>query len=82
MNIVADVKCYHCGFVSGEVIGERARPVKEWTFEPAAGPARPVGPRLRCERCQGPVYFEDTRPYDAQDPVRALKRRLALRGAA
>ena len=77
MNIVADVKCYHCGHISGEVIGTRAKPVKEWTFEPVTGDARPVGSRLRCIRCAGPVFLEDVRPYVADDPVRALKRQIA-----
>jgi hypothetical protein len=83
MQVVADVKCYHCGHVSGELVGARATPIKEWTFEPVAGPSRVVGARLRCIRCEGPVYLEDVRPFDASDPVRALKRRLAgLRTAA
>ena len=83
MKIVADVKCYHCGHVSGELIGSRSLPLRDWLFEPKGGAPRPAGARLRCVRCNGPVYLEDTRPFDPQDPVRGLKRRLAgLRGAA
>lgn len=83
MRVSADVKCYHCGHVSGEVVGQRGRPIREWTFEPLTGSSRIVGTRLRCIRCEGPVYLEDARPFVADDPVRALKRRLAgLRGAA
>lgn len=83
MQICADVKCYHCGHVSGELIGSRALPIKDWTFEPRAGSSRLVGARLRCVRCDGPVFMEDVRPYDASDPVRTLKRRLAgMAGAA
>lgn len=83
MQLVADVKCYHCGFVSGELIGTRARPAKEWTFEPVQGEPRVAGTRLRCTRCDGPVYLEDLRPFVADDPVRALKRRIAaVRGVA
>ncbi len=83
MRIIADAKCYHCGFVSGELIGERGTPVRDWIFEPRTGEPRPAGPRLRCVRCNGPLYLEDVRPFSADDPVRALKRRLAaLQGAA
>lgn len=83
MKVTADVKCYHCGHVSGELIGSRGMPVREWTFEPRRGSPRQVGARLRCIRCEGPVFLEDVRPFDANDPVRALKRRLAgLAGAA
>lgn len=79
MQVIADVKCYHCGHVSGEIIGSRGTPLKAWTFEPKTGEPRPVGQRLRCIRCGGPVYLEDVRPFSADDPVRALKRRLAAR---
>lgn len=83
MEIIADAKCYHCGYVSGELIGSRGTNVREWTFEPRRGTPRPVGSRLRCERCNGPIYLEDVRPYVADDPVRALKRQMAaMRGAA
>jgi hypothetical protein len=77
MQVIADVKCYHCGHISGELIGSRGTALKEWTFEPMTGEPRPVGARLRCIRCQGPVYLEDVRPFVADDPVRALKRRMA-----
>lgn len=77
MKVIADVKCYHCGHQSGELIGSRGTPLKEWSFEPKVGEARPVGMRLRCIRCEGPVYLEDVRPFVADDPVRALKRKLA-----
>jgi hypothetical protein len=75
--VVADVKCYHCGHVSGELIGARTTPLRDWTFEPRKGEPRTAGPNLRCIRCNGPVYLEDVRPFVADDPVRTLKRRLA-----
>ncbi len=77
MKMVADVKCYHCGYISGELIGSRTTSIREWSFEPHTGAARIAGAGLRCERCAGPVYLEDARPFDQTDPVRALKRRLA-----
>lgn len=83
MELAADVKCYHCGFVSGEIIGRRDLAVRDWAFESRAGERRPVGTKLRCGRCEGPIYLEDVRRFVAGDPVRALKRRLAgLPGAA
>ena len=75
--VVADVKCYHCGHLSGELIGARSAPVKDWTFEPRKGEPRVAGPNLKCIRCNGPIYLEDLRPFVADDPVRAVKRRLA-----
>jgi len=60
--IVADVKCYHCGHISGQIFGVRHRPLKVSNFVPRPGYAGPEvrpGMRLRCERCQGPVFLED-----------------------
>lgn len=62
-RIVADVKCYYCGHISGQVLGRRHQPLKARDFVPRSGYAGPElkpGMRLRCERCQGPVFLEDT----------------------
>lgn len=61
-RIVADVKCYHCGHVSGQIFGRRFQPLKVTNFVPRpgyAGPPVQPGMRLRCERCRGPVFLED-----------------------
>ena len=68
MFTVADVKCYYCGFVSGELTVERGRPVQTGRF--SAAPAYETSTvnegvkrsgNLRCFRCQGPVYLDDVR---------------------
>lgn len=69
MRVVGDVKCYHCGHVSGQVEGARTDRLVLHTFKPRPGYQGPVpGPRerLRCERCQGPVFLEDLRPVPTQ----------------
>ena len=66
MLSVADVKCYHCGHISGEMVAEDGKPVATGTFKPAAAfsavaaDLQPNG-RLRCLRCGGPVYLDDLR---------------------
>jgi hypothetical protein len=65
MRVIADVKCYYCGHVSGQLEGEKGAPLAAAIFRPRPGyqdPAPRPGPALRCERCQGPVYLEDVRP--------------------
>ncbi len=68
MFTVADVKCYYCGFVSGEIAVERGRPLQSGKF--TATPAYETSTvneqvkrsgKLRCFRCQGPVYLDDVR---------------------
>jgi hypothetical protein len=68
MFTVADVKCYHCGFVSGEITVEQGRPLQAGKF--TAVPAYETSTvhemvkrfgNLRCFRCQGPVFLDDVR---------------------
>ncbi len=62
MLVIVDVKCYHCGHVSGQIIGAKNTPLRVTSFVPRPGYTRPLprpGDRLRCERCQGPVFLED-----------------------
>lgn len=69
MRVVGDVKCYHCGHVSGQVEGTRTDRLVLHSFNPRPGYQGPVprrGERVRCERCRGPVYLEDLRPAPAQ----------------
>jgi DNA-directed RNA polymerase subunit RPC12/RpoP len=65
MELTADVKCYYCGHVSGQIIGPKGAPLRASNFVPREGftgrPPRP-GDRLRCERCGGPVFLEDVSP--------------------
>ena len=65
MDLTADVKCYYCGHVSGQIIGPKNEPLRVSNFVPREGYRGAVprpGDRLRCERCQGPVYLEDVSP--------------------
>ena len=86
-RIIADVKCYYCGHVGGQMIGRRNQALRVTDFVPRPGykgdPPQP-GSRIRCERCGGPVFLEDAGsaivPTAAVD--KALARRLAARKKA
>jgi hypothetical protein len=61
-TVIADVKCYYCGHVSGQMIGRRDRPLRVTDFRPRhgyTGPEVRPGQTMRCERCRGPVFLED-----------------------
>jgi hypothetical protein len=65
MKTVADVKCYHCGFVSGEATLEPGATARVSSFRPSAdscatSSALRAG-HLRCCRCGGPVYLDEVR---------------------
>jgi hypothetical protein len=75
-RVVADVKCYHCGHISGQIFGRKHQPLSVRNFVPRVGyagpPVRP-GMKLRCERCGGPVFLEDA--TNGLPPARKAARR-------
>ncbi len=72
-KICAQVKCYHCGYVSGQVCGEGDgdHPWQELRPNPTfRGDLPHAGEPLRCFRCHGPVYldeFEKQRPPQVEN---------------
>ncbi len=73
MLLAVDVKCYHCGHITGEFIGDSTTPVVQRTFKPAeqCGQEMSGARKLRCCRCGGPVYLDEIRPiriYPVWDP--------------
>jgi hypothetical protein len=80
--IAADVKCYYCGHVSGQMVARRGGPFRLSDFVPRPGFAGEMpasGKRLRCERCKGPVFLEDAPP---PSQATALRRSLVRDRAA
>lgn len=73
MDMIADVTCYHCGWISGRIAGQKGTPRGLWRFEARDGSATPLnnGKRLRCLRCNGPVYAEDLRSRAFAEPLSA-----------
>lgn len=62
MIIRADVKCYYCGHVSGQVEGDPTNPDTRWNFLPTREQPRQTGPTrhaIRCIRCGGPVFLDE-----------------------
>ncbi|MPZ49562.1 MAG: hypothetical protein GEU75_09745 [Dehalococcoidia bacterium] len=62
-KVAADVKCYFCGHVTGQIIGPQGGPLRIGNFVPRPGykgPEIKPGMSLRCERCHGPVFLEET----------------------
>ncbi len=64
MLMISDVKCYHCGHVSGQIEATKEDRLVIQAFKPREGykgPKPKPGDSLRCERCGGPVFLEDLR---------------------
>ncbi|HEX5370016.1 MAG TPA: hypothetical protein VFY10_11425 [Dehalococcoidia bacterium] len=76
-RVTADVKCYYCGHISGQIVALRGQALRISDFVPRrgySGPELKPGMRVRCERCKGPVFLEEV---TGSEPLRARKRPAA-----
>lgn len=78
MVVKGQVKCYHCGFISGEMEGEIGVPLYHWSFRPNPVCNEPssVSRTLRCCRCGGPAYLDEietVRPRPVEEPLAFLR---------
>src|SRR3989337_2143559 len=84
VQLVADVKCYYCGHISGQIVGRKGEALRANNFIPRPGyqgmEMKP-GVRLRCERCHGPVFLEDS-TNSSELARNSFKAKLAARAAA
>jgi hypothetical protein len=75
MLVQGDVKCLHCGFVSGKWLGENGAPVTAKGYSPG----RPIdfiddSNSIRCARCEGPVVLDDATPVISSRRIRRIRR--------
>src|SRR5579862_6921372 len=85
--MVADLKCYMCGSVSGSIESEQSLAGAGATARPVlyrqVGREQPVQiinwNRLRCDRCGGPLFLDETdvitRRYDEYNWLEERPRR-------
>lgn len=80
-----DLKCYHCGFVAGQLVAEPDGTGTRRVLRISPGCPSPVhveGGRLRCCRCGGPLFADEVEtafyhpiPGEAQRSRRGRKPR-------
>lgn len=66
MLVEADLKCYNCGRVSGQLVGALNSASEERTFRPIDGSAERLvhpGQKVRCLRCGGPTFVDEIRTH-------------------
>lgn len=78
MIMQGDVKCLHCGFVSGQWIGESGSPVTAKGFHPNQGSApEESNDNIHCSRCEGPVVLDAPSPLISSRRIRRIRRMRA-----
>ena len=75
MLVQGDVKCLHCGFVSGQWLGENGAPVTTNGYQSKGdATAEHDDGSIRCARCAGPVVLEDATPVISSRRIRRIRR--------
>ena len=78
MMIRADIKCYYCGHISGQIEGDPTISRPQWSFRSRNGQLLSSGlsrsRRIRCARCEGPVFLDE---IESIRPQRELQADLA-----
>lgn len=78
MLVVGDVKCLHCGFLSGQWVGASGAPLTLEGFRPTttARAGEPLDPAalLRCVRCAGPVFLDEATAVSTSSRLRRIRR--------
>ncbi|MCZ2109762.1 MAG: hypothetical protein LC118_09385 [Dehalococcoidia bacterium] len=76
MLVTGDVKCLHCGYISGKWVGPGGAPIIENGFTPGTPRATPDDPAaaVRCMRCDGPVFLDDVGPVISGYRLRRIQR--------
>ena len=75
MLISADLKCYYCGTVAGEVLADTSHPRQVLAFLPAAEPSYVTQPARACRRCGGPVYMDEAQTITRHEAALRVRRR-------
>jgi hypothetical protein len=77
MLVKGDVKCLHCGFISGSWVGTSGAPltISGFTAKGAERPSDVDGHRaIHCARCQGPVVLHEAERVLSNDRLRRIRR--------
>lgn len=79
MLVTGDLKCLHCGFISGRWVGQNGAPLSHSGLKPdllrppALESTDPEG-LVRCGRCDGPVFLDDVGMVISSTRLRRIRR--------
>ncbi len=77
MLVTGDIKCLHCGFISGRWVGPGGAPLTVAGFKPGPTPGKQStepSALVRCGRCEGPVFLDDAEPVISSYRLRRIRR--------
>lgn len=78
MLVKGDIKCLHCGHITGQWVGVNGDPLTMAGLRTPDGqrPADPHAP-VKCGRCDGPVFLDDVGLVRSSARLRRIERMRA-----
>ncbi len=73
MLVTGDVKCLHCGFLSGRWVGAKGSPLTAAGLR-ESNPDDDPSELLHCRRCDGSVFLDDASPVISSTRLRRIRR--------
>jgi len=80
MLVKGDIKCLHCGYITGQWVGQKGSPLFSSGLRDGRGlelPAETANTLVRCGRCDGPVLLDDSTPVISPHRLRRIQRMRA-----
>lgn len=74
MLVTGDVKCLHCGFISGSWVGQNGAPVTASGLKDGPRSDTDQGELARCTRCDGPVFLDEVSLVISSTRLRRIRR--------
>ncbi len=75
MLVKGDVKCLHCGHISGQWVGPNGAPLTVAGFStPESATESDSSALLRCPRCEGPVFLDEAGLVISSYRLRRIRR--------
>ena len=75
MLVTGDIKCLHCGYISGQWIGRKGSPLTASGLRNHSLEGDSDTPALlHCGRCEGPVFLDDASLVISSYRLRRIRR--------
>ena len=74
MLVTGDIKCLHCGFISGSWVGAKGSPLTVSGLKGERATAGDPAALVRCGRCAGPVFLDDASLVISSYRLRRIRR--------
>lgn len=77
MLVKGDIKCLHCGHISGQWVGKGGTALTPSGYRPRQERDEDPEASIKCARCHGPVFLDDAAAVMNSHRLRRIRRMRA-----